>query len=308
MRDEIVGIVKDVLGYPVESIRRINRATNNTVYSVEAGGQRYILKFYRSKDWPEDLKIPFVYRRLSENGIPCPRLAAFERNDERFPNGYLIESEVQGSSADIISLDPEQETDMYIRLAGLMSSVHRIPVKNFGYIGSGEAGYKDILSFFEDEFDDRTNRLVQTEVFTETEIEGMKDLFLGMLAHFNDLPSVLCHGDLSKKNLILQEGGEIVLIDWDDAMSFNWMADISRLTFWMRMNYDERRYHLFRDIFLEHYQTAYHKSEFDDFEKRFHIYVALDSLAYFIDIGDKVMEGNVKRYLKSILPSKEALI
>lgn len=47
--------------------------------------------------------------------------------------------------------------------------------------------------------------------------------------------------------------------------------------------------------------TAYRKAEFDYFEKAFHIYVALDCLIYFIEVGDKVMEDRVKGYLKRLI-------
>ncbi|MDE7238799.1 MAG: phosphotransferase, partial [Lachnospiraceae bacterium] len=125
---------------------------------------------------------------------------------------------------------------------------------------------------------------------SETKLRKMKEKFLGTMRDFEDLPSVLCHGDLSKKNIIMQDHGEILLIDWDDATAFNWMADISRLTFWMKLNYNEQDCVLFRNTFLKHYRTAYRKSEFISFESAFHIYSALDSLLFFISIGDKEME------------------
>ena len=28
--------------------------------------------------------------------------------------------------------------------------------------------------------------------------------------------------------------------DWDDAIALNWMADVSRLTFWMKQNYSRQ--------------------------------------------------------------------
>ena len=42
----------------------------------------------------------------------------------------------------------------------------------------------------------------------------------------------------------------------DDSIAFNWMAGISWLTFWMKLNYNEQERVLFRNTFLEHYRTA----------------------------------------------------
>ena len=138
------------------------------------------------------------------------------------------------------------------------------------------------------------------ETVTETRLRKMKERLLGTMRDFEDLPSVLCHGDLSKKNIIMQYNGEILLIDRDDAMALNWMADISRLTFRIKLNYSGQESELFRSRFLEHYNTAYRKSEFDTFESAFHIYSALDSLLFFKSVGDKEIEIRLKRCLDGL--------
>lgn len=303
--DCVKQIIKKYFSAEIKNIIKVENVTNNTVYSFEAAERQYIVKLYKSRYWPEDGKIPFVYRSLSENKIQCPELIAFNRSDNRFPDGYLIESKIQGITADRLALDTEQEAALYAELAELVSAVHSIPVKNFGYIGSGEADYDSMLSFFEDEFDERTAELAEANIFSKAEMHQMRMLLLDMLSRYNDLPPVLCHGDLSKKNIIVRDSGGIALIDWDDAMSYSWMADISRLTFWMKMNYSEQRYGLFRNAFLENYRTEYRLSEFYGFEKAFHIYCALDSLSYFISMGDNPMAENVKGFIKCIMAETE---
>ncbi|MBD5157072.1 MAG: aminoglycoside phosphotransferase family protein [Butyrivibrio sp.] len=298
MLEKVNQIVKSNFGCCSEEIRKFENATNNFVYSFTVSGKRYILKLYRSTDWPEDGKVQFVNQLLIQNNIPCAELIAYSRNDQIYPNGYLIEREVQGTAADKQVFDKEQETELYVKLAELLSSVHNLKIKNFGYIGCGIACYESMTSFFEDEFDRLNDGLKET--VPETRFRKMKEKFFGTARDFEDLPSVLCHGDLSKKNIIVQDNGEILLIDWDDAMAFNWMADISRLTFWMKQNYNEQDWVLFRNTFLEHYRTAYRKSEFSSFENAFHIYSALDSLLFSKDIGDKNMENRLKSYLDGL--------
>ncbi|MCH5266418.1 MAG: phosphotransferase [Lachnospiraceae bacterium] len=142
--------------------------------------------------------------------------------------------------------------------------------------------------------------MIETGIMSETINQIIKRIFgccAEKIRKFEDLPSVLCHSDLSKKNIIVQSNDEILLIDWDDAIAFNWMADISRLTFWMKLNYNEQDCILFRNTFLKHYRTTYRKSEFASFENVFHIYSALDSLIFFKSIGDKEMENRLKNYL-----------
>ena len=285
-------IIQNHFGCSADKIERIQSAVNNFVYAFTVAENDCFLKLYRSKDWPEEGKIPFVYRCLSQNSISCAGLVEYSRDDEIYPNGYLIEYRVPGIAADKARLDIEQETRLYSRLAELVSCVHGIRIQNFGYIGSGTASHGSLADFLDDEFDGLEGRL--KEIIPETQLRKLKEKVLDTVRGYGDLPSVLCHGDLSKKNVILRDDDEISLIDWDDAMSLNWMADVSRLTFWMKQNYSEQEYTLFRSVFLEHYRTQYRKDQFDDFESAWHIYSALDFLIFARKIGDRETEGRLR--------------
>ena len=57
---------------------------------------------------------------------------------------------------------------------------------------------------------------------------------------------------------------------------------------------------LFRSAFLEGYHGA-RKDEFDVFGKTYHIYNALDTLVYTIEVGDEKMMAFAKEYLKQFV-------
>ena len=103
-------LIRKHFGCDADEIGKKPNATNNSVYCFTVAGDRFFLKLYRSKDWPEAGKIPFVYQRLSQNNLPCSGLIAYSRDDETYPYGYLIERQMQGTAADKIQLDREQET------------------------------------------------------------------------------------------------------------------------------------------------------------------------------------------------------
>ena len=149
----VENLIKHCFGCNSEEISKVENITNNLVYRFTVGGNSFFLKLYRNKDWPEAGKIPFVYQSLAQKNISCAELVAYERDDEEYPNGYLIEHEIDGTAADKIRLTGVQERGLYIKLAELLSSVHDIRIKNFGYLGSGEACYDSLIDFFEDEFD-----------------------------------------------------------------------------------------------------------------------------------------------------------
>ena len=295
-------LIRKHFGCDADEIEKKPNATNNSVYCFTVAGDRFFLKLYRSKDWPEAGKIPFVYQRLSQNNLPCSGLIAYSRDDETYPYGYLIERQMQGTAADKIQLDREQETRLYVKLAEQLSSVHGIRIKNYGYIGRGVACYDSLTDFFEDEFDRFDTAL--KDVVSEIQLKKLKEKVLHTIHKFDDLPSALCHGDLSKKNIILRDNGEISLIDWDDAMALNWMADVSRLTFWM--NYNGQEYALFRKIFLDNYCTSHRKADFDIFGNAYHIYATLDFLLFSQKVGSMEMESHFKSYLTGFIRTQNA--
>ena len=297
MTETVQQIIRKHFGCSADEIGKIPDTTNNSVYFFTVSGDSFFLKLYRSRDWPEGGKIPFVYQKLSQNSIPCAGLVAFSRDDETYPDGYLIERKVQGTAADKAQLDREQETMLYVHLAELVSSVHGIRIQNFGYIGRGIASHDHITDFFEDEFDGFSGRL--KGMVSETRLKKMKEKFLDTMHNYEDLPSVLCHGDLSKKNIIIRDHGEITLIDWDDALALNWMADVSRLTFWMKQHYSTQEYALFRNVFLDHYCAFGRKTGFDTFERAYHLYTALDSLIFSLSVGDRETENRLRSCLDS---------
>lgn len=299
MINAIEQIVRDIFHCDAAGLSQFENVTNNSVYSFECNDRPYIFKLYRSKYWPEDGKPQFVNQLLLNNGIPCAELIAFTRENPEFPNGYLIEQKINGCTADKLQFSQAQEVEFYKDLAGLVSEIHRIPVKGFGYMGSGEGAYESMHSFFDDEFDELTESFLEKGRFAEAELQTMKNILIDTLKRFDDLPAVLCHGDLSKKNVLVQEDGSLLLIDWDDVMAYNWMADIARFTFWMHMTYNEQDYMLFRNTFMDHYNGP-RKEEFDDFEKAFHLYVSLDVLNFAINTGNSDMQQFSEAYIQKL--------
>jgi hypothetical protein len=103
------------------AIHKYESAWNNSVYKIETESRPYIFKIYTSKGWPEDGKTLFVNRKLREHGIPCAEVFVFSREDENFPNGYLIEECLSGATADTLNLNESETIKIFEKLAVLVS-------------------------------------------------------------------------------------------------------------------------------------------------------------------------------------------
>lgn len=286
--DRIRAAAEDVLGSKVDAVEPMPHVTNNTVFRLSAAGRDYIFKIYAERDWPEDGKLAFVNRRLTELGVPCAKLIAFNRSDARFPTGYLIEEMLGGGTAEhgdaSLTADPEAGAAFYRKLARFMSAhVHRIVLDGFGYIGSGTPSHRTHSDYVSDKYDELTTALVQKRRFERAELAALKPLMMERLRACADLPPVLNHGDLSTKNVIIGGNGELALIDWDDAIADNWIADVARLTYWMKYAYGPNDYASFRGVFLAAYGDAERIRMFESHEHVYHVWFGLDHLCYYPD-------------------------
>lgn len=278
-----VDIIKETfesqMNETVKFIHKIENVLNNQVFKIETESERYILKIYSSSDWPEDGKLPFVTRKLDEYKIPHAKLFVFNRDDNNFPNGYLIEECLPGITADKLMMSGDETMILYEKLAVFVSRVHQIRLNNFGYTGCGEAMWTTFSEFIYDMFNDGTSNLRANNLICASTLETIRQELYKRLTICDQFPSVLCHGDLSTKNIIVHSD-EIVLIDWDDTQSLCWMADIARLTFWMKLNYDGETADAYRRVFLDRYQTEYDKNIFYKVEDALHVWYGLDYLNF----------------------------
>lgn len=267
------------MGKEVFSIHQYDNVPNNRVYRIETELDSYIFKIYAKRDWPEDRKLPFVAEKLDEYKIPHAKLYVFDRDNSDFPNGYLIEEFLPGVTADRLTLSFDDNIRLYEKLAGFVSRVHQIKLKNYGYTGGGIADWSTFSGFVNDMYDDSTSTLRDKKLMDTMKLDAIREYLYGRLKSCDCYPPVICHGDLSTKNILVNEG-DIVLIDWDDVQSLCWMADIARLTFWMKLNHDVTSAEAYRKAFLEHYETVYDKSSFDKLEDALHIWYGLDYLNF----------------------------
>jgi thiamine kinase-like enzyme len=125
-----------------------------------------------------------------------------------------------------------------------------------------------------------TNNLLAQNLVKRAEIEAIWNQIYQRLKVCDQYPPVLCHTDLSTKNVLINEDN-ITLIDWDDAYSLCWVADIAHLTLWMKYEYGSNE-EVYRSAFLDKYITEYDMNIFHETEDWLHVRYGLENLNYFI--------------------------
>lgn len=275
-------IFETQIGKKVISVNKFENLITNSVYKVETDLEPYIFKVYSSRDWPEDGKLMFVNQKLTENRIPHAQILVFNRDDVNFPNGYLIEKCLPGTTADKLNLSVNETSAIFKKLSILVSDVHKIKLSNYGYTGSGKpASWSTFSEFMYDTFNDFIPNLTAHNIYSQNELEAIAQKMYSHLKLCDKYPSVICHGDLSTKNILVNQD-EITLIDWDDVHSLCWMADIARLTLWMKLEYDDNDADIYRKIFIENYETKYDINDYYEMENTLHIWFGFDWINHFI--------------------------
>lgn len=264
----------------VRSVYRFENVPNNSVYRIDTELQSYIFKIYKSR-WPEDGKLLFVDKKLSEHGIPHAKIFAYHRENTDFSNGYLIEECLPGITADRLALSKIETIELFEKLGALVSKIHQIKLTGYGYIGGGVAAWSKFSEFMYNSFDECTNNLLSHNLVERVELEAIWYEIYQRLKICDTYPPVLCHTDLSDKNILVNKDN-ITLIDWDDAYSLCWIADIACLTLWMKQEYGGNA-EVYKTAFLDNYRTEYDMNVFYKTENLLHVRYGLENLNYFID-------------------------
>jgi len=269
----------------------INKCKNhisnlNNIFIIETKDKKYIFKMYRHKGYPEENKMIFISKWLTENNIPHAKTCIYNRNDGDLPNGYIIEEHLPGIAADRLNLTEQESCDMYKRLAILTSKIHKIKFSRYGFIINGIPDCYNFTKHIEDNFIYGNHKI--QNAYTAEELNKIKHILIEKLKPLDNILPCLSHIDIQLKNIII-DNDNITLIDWDDARSFPMIVDIARLTLLIELNYDneqaenERRAEIFKKAYLNNYESDDGLYSYKKFETALHVWHGLIILNYCDD-------------------------
>jgi len=278
-------VFKRDLGKAVVSIKKCEEHVFNVnnVFIVEAEDNLYNVKLYSSVDYPEKDKVLFVSEKLTKNNIPHAKIISYNRNDDVFTNGYVIEEYLPGTTADNLDLTVEETCDIYKKLAMTVSKIHQIKLSGYGFIIGGVPDCATFTKHIDNEFIYGIHNI--QNAYSEDELAKIKQSLIKKLEPCDSINPCLCHNDIQLKNTIV-DGADITLIDWDDARSFPAIVDITRLTLLIELAYDNEeaedveKAKMYKRAFFSSYKSEDGFKAYNELELALHIWHGLVILNY----------------------------
>lgn len=221
--------------YPI-NIKHIelHREMIGKVYFLQSQDKRYTLKIYRSFKTDDALQTIRILDYLKENSYPAVSIIRTEQNES-----HIILSSQGGCCVGIL----------YDYVEGAMPD-GKIEAESIG-IQIGE------LHNLMDKYPDKLKNRPKTEyiddyisIMRELDFHSGKTLELEQYGNLlweriMKLPKNFCHGDLHTGNMIRNQSGEYVLLDFDDAsgdypsMDVAYMSDDTNFNHFHESMYDQ---------------------------------------------------------------------
>ena len=277
---------------------KLTNGSCNDVYKIVTSDKNYVLRIFSSRSWPEEGKLGFINDKLIENNIFSAKNVFITRDDPDFEKGFMVQEFLDGYDVSDVIDEKISEEDYYEKIGKLLKKIHGIKIQNYGYIGTGIASHDKFSDFMETEFNSMWEDIKKLSVYDAKKYEEIKTLTLNELSLLNDLPSVLIHADVSFDNVMLVND-ELVLIDWDNALSSNWIHEYSVMTYWIYWGVtDESLINKRKKIFLDSYGTGIDINELRHFELIFHLFLSFKLMTWYKESTDEF--SKVIRYMDRV--------
>ena len=287
--------LKEVLlkeGFNIRNLIQLTSGEYNQVFKGELENfGKVIIRIFPSSSWPEEGKLVWINRKLAENNILNAEILFLTRKGEVFKNGFMIQRFVEGELVEHLAKENTDIYPEYYRDLGLLiKQIHAIELPKYGYIGDGTGNHKTFAGYINRDIDRFFESNGKLGIKVDIDVNEFKEIVIKGLSSVNTLKPVLNHNDLSPNNVIKNKDGELVLIDWDNAVSNIWINDFAVMTYWMRNRHKDNS--LREDLismFLEGYKPDLNTNELRRYEKYFHLLQSFNLLGYYY--ADKRMDA-----------------
>lgn len=288
MENLVKTAVEQVLKNKVFNVAKIVKGEFNKVFKVETDKGVVIVRVFRHSHWPEPGKVEWIENQLLKHDILGARILYISRESHYFDNGFMISEFIEGKNGADAILDGDISFELFHeKLAGLLFSIHQISIENYGLVNIGKGEYKTLLEFKLKQLDRYIAKLSSVTNLDNLNLSVLRTKVETKLAKFESkLRPVLVHADATPFNCIFTEDKNIVLIDWDGALSDSWICDYSWLTYsgshLSQLGSRKERQEKIRKAFARRYpQNDLNPEEMAELEFVYHVLRAAELLPYY---------------------------
>lgn len=250
--DTVKNIIKNVFNKELKSVEEIvGKGVVNRVFQCEVEESKYILRLqntsdalvnYTKEEWAMNLAL--------SHGINTAKPIALGSFDKLF---FSIQTFIEGSSAE----EYHDQFFVWRELGKVAKNIHAIEIEGFGENPkfeknpNGYASWKDVVYWFENRLS-CDDLFLKFDIFTQDELEKLKGL-IPLLLDWNVKP-VLCHGNLTPRNAILDKSNSVCIYDWGTSCGFPKEREFAEFVAW---SISEE----YQEAFFEGYE--YSKEEYE---------------------------------------------
>lgn len=189
----------------------------------------YILKLkpHLTKTHNWEMIYDAILSKLFKEPLSVPKLEQFDHSHEMFPRTDILCTEMcKGESLYIKTRANDSEySTMYKNLGEGIKNLHKLRFRNYGLIdayglivhGKVEGRHKNWSEYLTSNLGVHLDYLRLNKIFDRCNL-GSIAKYLEELNYINDVPNSLLHGDLSDKNIFLNEDRSLELIDFEDSL------------------------------------------------------------------------------------------
>lgn len=188
---------------------------------------------------------------LGHHGIPCARVFEYDFSRRHVPTDIEVLERIEGMSLSAFDDDDAATAPHLASLAGLLRKVHAIPGEGAGFVDASVASRLAGVHTGWDQYvftqlSPHLAALEAARVMTASEASAALGAFERARPGLARVEPRLLHGDPGSHNVIVREGAEPVLVDWEDALLGDPLFDVA---FWATFH-PERRWPAFFEAYF----------------------------------------------------------
>lgn len=276
-------------GFSAKAIGYIPQGENNWAFKVATVNGNFLFRVAKNEKVGLAEKLRIIEDLLENSEIPHAKLLSRGVDSEHAPFGYQIFEFINGlNGSNAILQGKISFQKFHEKLGAILKKVHANELPHFGPIPHDVA--RTNSDFIDHNLVSTKKVLLEFEHLETNFPKGLSSRVAEILTSIQSLnhklTPVLCHTDPPPNNCIYTPQGEIILIDWDNALGTTWVVDFADLTYsGSHMTAlgprEERRKIIWESFLATHGLGEFTETELLQAEKVCHVLKAVYSLPYY---------------------------